>query len=125
KSTKNIASECRSANIIRDHAVILPNDATPKPDEVFGKHKVCLAQCQTPLLFLMRHGGFRQEALGCLHLGLRHGAYCIGCCWVYGALVCRRCYECTLDCAPILDSVAGLRVLPALFFSRQERGCYF
>src|SRR5262249_56906912 len=41
----------------------------------------------TPLLFLMRHGGFRQEALGCLHLGLRHGAYCIGCCWVLMALL--------------------------------------
>jgi len=49
--------------------------------------EVCLAQCQTPLLFLMRHGGFRQEALGCLHLGLRHGAYCIGCCWVLMALL--------------------------------------
>jgi predicted metal-binding membrane protein len=35
---------------------------------------VCLTQCQTPLLFLMRHGGFRQEASGCLLLGLRHGA---------------------------------------------------
>src|SRR5262249_61378060 len=48
---------------------------------------VCLAQCQTPLLFLMRHGGFRQEASGCLLLGLRHGAYCIGCCWVLMALL--------------------------------------
>src|SRR5215471_8477173 len=49
--------------------------------------EVCLAQCQPPLLFLMRHGGFRQEALGCLHLGLRHGAYCIGCCWVLMAFL--------------------------------------
>jgi predicted metal-binding membrane protein len=48
---------------------------------------VCLTQCQTPLLFLMRHGGFRQEASGCLLLGLRHGAYCIGCCWVLMALL--------------------------------------
>jgi predicted metal-binding membrane protein len=48
---------------------------------------VCLVQCQTPLLFLMRHGGFRQEASGCLLLGLRHGAYCIGCCWVLMALL--------------------------------------
>ena len=28
KSMTNIASECTSANIVRDHAVILPNDAT-------------------------------------------------------------------------------------------------
>ena len=37
KSTTNIASECRSANIVRDHAMILPDDATPKPDGIFGK----------------------------------------------------------------------------------------
>ncbi len=48
---------------------------------------VCLAQCQTPLLFLMRYGGFRQDASGCLLLGLRHGAYCIGCCWVLMVLL--------------------------------------
>ena len=48
---------------------------------------VCLTQCQTPLLFLMRHGGFRRDASGCLLLGLRHGVYCIGCCWVLMALL--------------------------------------
>jgi hypothetical protein len=41
KSMTNIASECRSANIVRDHATILPDDATPKPDAIFGKDKVC------------------------------------------------------------------------------------
>lgn len=41
----------------------------------------CLAQCQTPLLFLQRHGGFRPDRAGALYLGLLHGAYCIGCCW--------------------------------------------
>ena len=48
---------------------------------------VCLAQCQTPLGFLMRHGGFRGDVPGCLWLGLRHGAYCVGCCWVLMALL--------------------------------------
>jgi hypothetical protein len=37
KSMTNIASECRSANIVRDHAMILPDVATPEPDEIFGK----------------------------------------------------------------------------------------
>jgi Vanillate O-demethylase oxygenase C-terminal domain len=36
----NIASKCRSANIVRDHATILPDDATPKPDGIFGKGHV-------------------------------------------------------------------------------------
>jgi predicted metal-binding membrane protein len=48
---------------------------------------VCLAQCQTPFQFLMRHGGFRADVPGCLLLGLRHGAYCVGCCWVLMALL--------------------------------------
>jgi predicted metal-binding membrane protein len=48
---------------------------------------VCLAQCQTPLQFLIRHGGFRGDVPGCLLLGLRHGAYCVGCCWVLMALL--------------------------------------
>jgi predicted metal-binding membrane protein len=48
---------------------------------------VCLAQCRTPFGFLMRHGGFRGDVAGCLALGLRHGAYCVGCCWVLMALL--------------------------------------
>jgi predicted metal-binding membrane protein len=48
---------------------------------------VCLRQCQTPLSFLMRHGGFRGDAPGSLQLGLRHGAYCVGCCWALMALL--------------------------------------
>jgi predicted metal-binding membrane protein len=47
----------------------------------------CLAQCQSPLGFLMRHGGFRSDATGCLVLGMRHGAYCVGCCWLLMALL--------------------------------------
>jgi predicted metal-binding membrane protein len=48
---------------------------------------VCLAQCQTPFAFLMRHGGFRREAPSALMLGLRHGVYCVGCCWSLMALL--------------------------------------
>jgi predicted metal-binding membrane protein len=47
----------------------------------------CLVQCQSPLLFLMRHGGFRSDPRGCLLLGLRHGGYCVGCCWVLMVLL--------------------------------------
>jgi predicted metal-binding membrane protein len=48
---------------------------------------ICLAQCQTPFRFLMRHGGFRADLQGCLLLGLQHGGYCVGCCWVLMALL--------------------------------------
>lgn len=47
----------------------------------------CLAQCQSPLQFLMTHGTFRSNAVGCLRLGLLHGIYCVGCCWVLMALL--------------------------------------
>jgi predicted metal-binding membrane protein len=41
----------------------------------------CLASCRAPLSFILRHGGFQRRALPSLGLGLRHGLYCIGCCW--------------------------------------------
>jgi predicted metal-binding membrane protein len=44
------------------------------------KHS-CLSQCQAPLSFLHRHGGFRRDPKGSLNLGLKHGLACIGCCW--------------------------------------------
>jgi predicted metal-binding membrane protein len=47
----------------------------------------CLAKCQSPLLFIQRHGGFRRERTGSLLLGLRHGVYCVGCCWVLMAIL--------------------------------------
>jgi predicted metal-binding membrane protein len=47
----------------------------------------CLKQCQTPLGFLMSHGGFRSEPFAALRLGAEHGLYCVGCCWVLMALL--------------------------------------
>jgi predicted metal-binding membrane protein len=49
--------------------------------------EACLAYCQAPLTFIMRHGGFRREATGALALGFRHALYCIGCCWPLMALL--------------------------------------
>jgi len=39
----------------------------------------CLTHCQSPLGFLARN--WRDGTLGGLRMGLRHGAFCIGCCW--------------------------------------------
>jgi predicted metal-binding membrane protein len=47
----------------------------------------CLRQCQAPLQFIQRHGGFRRDAAGSLALGARHGLYCLGCCWALMALL--------------------------------------
>jgi len=48
---------------------------------------VCLRQCQSPLRYIQQHGGFRPDAHGAVWLGLRHGIYCIGCCWTLMALL--------------------------------------
>ena len=37
QSMTNIPSECRTASIGPNHAMILPSDANPKPDAIFGK----------------------------------------------------------------------------------------
>lgn len=39
----------------------------------------CLAHCQSPLDFVLAH--WRSGRLGALRMGIRHGAYCVGCCW--------------------------------------------
>ncbi len=39
----------------------------------------CLDKCRAPRSFLLNH--YRQGAAGGLELGLRHGAFCLGCCW--------------------------------------------
>jgi predicted metal-binding membrane protein len=41
--------------------------------------RACLVHCQSPLGFLMTH--WRDGELGALQMGMRHGAYCLGCCW--------------------------------------------
>lgn len=41
----------------------------------------CLDHCRSPLQFMQRHGGFQRQAGASVALGLRHGLYCVGCCW--------------------------------------------
>lgn len=48
------------------------------------KH-ACLTHCRSPLTFLM--GDWREGKLGALFMGLKHGAYCTGCCWFLMALL--------------------------------------
>jgi predicted metal-binding membrane protein len=45
----------------------------------------CLAHCRSPLSFLMTD--WREGRAGALWMGLKHGAYCTGCCWFLMALL--------------------------------------
>ena len=48
------------------------------------KH-ACLAHCRSPLSFLMTD--WREGRRGAFVMGLKHGAYCTGCCWFLMALL--------------------------------------
>lgn len=41
---------------------------------------ICLSKCRTPLQFILSswHDGYR----GAFRMGLEHGAFCLGCCWL-------------------------------------------
>lgn len=45
----------------------------------------CLTQCRSPAQFLSRH--WRAGTAGAVQLGLLHGIYCVGCCWVLMTLL--------------------------------------
>jgi predicted metal-binding membrane protein len=46
---------------------------------------VCLTHCRSPIGFLM--SDWREGTGGALKMGLRHGTFCVGCCWVLMALL--------------------------------------
>jgi predicted metal-binding membrane protein len=40
----------------------------------------CLSHCQSPIGFFFGH--WREDPVGIFGMGLRHGLYCVGCCWL-------------------------------------------
>jgi predicted metal-binding membrane protein len=47
--------------------------------------RICLASCRTPMAFLL--GEWRAGVAGAFVMGLRHGLFCLGCCWALMALL--------------------------------------
>jgi len=45
----------------------------------------CLRHCRSPMGFIMTE--WREGTRGALTMGLRHGAFCLGCCWVLMTLL--------------------------------------
>jgi predicted metal-binding membrane protein len=41
---------------------------------------VCLTKCRTPLSFIIN--SWRDGYVGAFRMGLAHGVYCLGCCWL-------------------------------------------
>ena len=47
--------------------------------------RVCLIHCRSPFAFVAQH--WRDGRIGALRMGLRHGGYCLGCCWALFAVM--------------------------------------
>ncbi len=47
--------------------------------------QACLRHCQSPIAFITHH--WRQGTGGAFRMGLEHGLFCLGCCWVLMALL--------------------------------------
>ena len=69
--------------------------------------EVCLSRCRSPLSFMLSY--WRDGHLGAFRMGLRHGLYCLGCCWVLFVVL-----------IPIgLMNVAAMAVVTALVFAEK------
>jgi predicted metal-binding membrane protein len=68
---------------------------------------LCLSKCRTPVGFIMT--SWREGTMGALRMGLLHGAYCLGCCWLLFAIP-----------FPLgLMNIAAMAVLTALVFAEK------
>ena len=47
--------------------------------------RVCLRHCRSPLAFVTQH--WREGRAGSFLMGLQHGMYCLGCCWLLFVLL--------------------------------------
>lgn len=45
----------------------------------------CLALCRSPLTLISK--GWKQGVMGAIELGIKHGTYCVGCCWFLMAIL--------------------------------------
>lgn len=67
----------------------------------------CLAKCRTPTQFLMT--SWRSGNGGALRMGIEHGFYCLGCCWLLFAIL-----------FPLgMMNIAALALLTALIFAEK------
>ena len=71
----------RSTNTILSSAILLAAGIY----QWLPLKSACLPKCRTPLAFFMAH--WRDGSSGARWLGLRHGGYCVGCCWALMAVM--------------------------------------
>ena len=68
----------------------------------------CLAKCRTPLGFIL--GSWRDGYGGAFRMGLEHGVYCLGCCWLLFVIL-----------FPLgVMNVAAMALIAALIFAEKS-----
>ena len=70
----------------------------------------CLKHCRTPVGFLLSE--WRDGTSGALVMGVRHGLYCVGCCWLLMLLLFVAGVMNAAWCAALAALVLAERVLP-------------
>lgn len=71
----------------------------------------CVSQCRSPGHFISRH--WRPGPEGAVRLGVIHGAYCVGCCWMLMSLLFVGGVMNLLWIIGLTVLVAGEKILPA------------
>ena len=71
---------------------------------------VCLGKCRSPLGFLL--GAWRDGPAGALQMGVRHGAWCVGCCWALMASLLALGLMSVVWMAIVAVLIAAEKVLP-------------
>jgi predicted metal-binding membrane protein len=70
--------------------------------------QVCLAKCRSPLAFVMT--SWREGYPGTFRMGVEHGVYCLGCCWLLFVIL-----------FPLgMLNIAALAVLTFLIFAEKS-----
>jgi len=81
-----------SQSLLADSAMVVHNNAAQSAlligaglYQLSPLKSACISQCRSPGQFISRHwsGGWN----GAIKLGIIHGAYCVGCCWMLMALL--------------------------------------
>jgi predicted metal-binding membrane protein len=73
--------------------------------------EACLARCRSPLGFFLDH--WQPGTLGALRMGIRHGWFCIGCCWMLMMLMFAGGAMSVVTMALLTAFIVGERLLPA------------
>ena len=73
--------------------------------------EACLARCRSPLGFFLAH--WRDGRMGAFTMGLRHGLFCVGCCWALMLLMFVGGAMSVATMAAVCVFVLAERLLPA------------